>query len=96
MQIKITQISKDGEATIRFLNPYKNDDEKEIIKRVNNFTIIANVICENNYSYMVPFNITSKNLNSSSLNLKLAYPNPSNISMAEIADKLEIMVIQKI
>jgi hypothetical protein len=45
---------------------------------------------------MVPFNITSKNLNSSSLNLKLAYPNPSNISMAEIADKLEIMVIQKI
>jgi hypothetical protein len=58
--------------------------------------MIANVICENNNRYMVPFNITSKNLNSSSLNLKLAYPNPSNISMGQIADKLEIMVVRKI
>jgi len=58
--------------------------------------MIANVISENNNRYMVPFNITSKNLNSSSLNLKLAYPNPSNISMGQIADKLEIMVVQKI
>ena len=96
MQIQITDISKDGEATVEILNPNKNEDEKEIIQRVTNFTIIANVISENNNRYMVPFNITSKNLNSSSLNLKLAYPNPSNISMAEIADKLEIMVIQKI
>jgi hypothetical protein len=58
--------------------------------------MVGNVICENNYRYMVSFNITSKNLNSSSFNLKLAYPNPSNISMGGIADKLEIMVVQKI
>ena len=96
MQIKISKISKDGEATVEILNPNKNGDEKEIIQRVTNFTMVANVICEDNYRYMVPFNITSKNLISSSLNLKLAYPNPSNISMGGIADKLEILVVQKI
>ena len=63
---------------------------------INNNTIIAIVICENNNRYIVPFNITSKNVNSSSFELILAYPNPANISMAQIADKLEITVVQKI
>jgi hypothetical protein len=45
---------------------------------------------------MVPFNISSKNLGSSSLKLKLFYPNPSSISIGMIADKLEIMVVQRI
>ena len=56
----------------------------------------ANVICENNDRYMIPFKITSKNLNSSSFKLKLFYPNPSNISMSQISDKLEIMVVEQI
>ena len=82
MQIKITKISKNGEATVKILNPNKIEgDEKEIIKLIKNFTILVNVISENNKRYMVPFNITSKNLISSSFELNLAYPNPSNISM---------------
>jgi hypothetical protein len=31
LQIKITEISKDGEATVEILNPNENEDEKEII-----------------------------------------------------------------
>jgi|LauGreDrversion4_2_1035121.scaffolds.fasta_scaffold104963_2 hypothetical protein len=37
-----------GEVTVKILMPKNKDDKKEIIKRVNNFTIRANVICENN------------------------------------------------
>ena len=48
LKLKITEITRMGEVTVKILMPNNKDDKKEIIKRVNNFTIRANVICENN------------------------------------------------
>jgi hypothetical protein len=82
IKIGITEITRNGNATVNVFSNDNNNDGSLILKQISNKTMELSVLSEGIPQYKVPYEIVSKSINASSLKLLIRYPNPLNVSIS--------------
>ncbi len=82
IKIGITEITRNGNATVNLFSNDNNNDGSLILKQISNKTMELSVLSEGIPQYKVPYEIVSKSINASSFKLLIRYPNPLNVSIS--------------
>ena len=96
VKIALTQITRDQLAVLKFYDSPKSGlGTQQLVKQISNDSFQA-ILNQNNVSSIIPCEIVSKDTVKSLIQIKLNYPDNSNISVSSTPDSLKILNLNRI
>ena len=95
VKIALTQITRDQLAVLKFYDSPKSGlGTQQLVKQISNDSFQA-ILNQNNVSSIIPCEIVSKDTVKSLIQIKLNYPDNSNISVSSTPDSLKILNLNR-